>query len=66
VRKLRDRGISILIIEHKLREMMRLVDRVIAMEFGEIIADGTPAEIARDPRVIASYLGSEEPVDGAS
>jgi branched-chain amino acid transport system ATP-binding protein len=66
VRSLRDRGISILIIEHKLREMMRLVDRVIAMEFGEIIADGTPAEIGRDPRVIASYLGREEPVDGAS
>jgi branched-chain amino acid transport system ATP-binding protein len=66
VRKLRERGISILIIEHKLREMMRLVDRVIAMEFGEIIAEGTPAEIGRDPRVIAAYLGREEPVDGAS
>jgi branched-chain amino acid transport system ATP-binding protein len=66
VRKLRDRGISILIIEHKLREMMRLVDRVIAMEFGEVIADGTPAEIGRDPRVIASYLGRKEPVDGVA
>lgn len=66
VRRLRDRGISILIIEHKLREMMRLVDRVIAMEFGEVIADGTPAEIGRDPRVIASYLGRKEPVDGVA
>ena len=66
VRKLRDRGISILIIEHKLREMMRLVDRVIAMEFGEVIADGTPSEIGRDPRVIASYLGRTEPVDGVA
>ena len=66
VHKLRDRGISILLIEHKLREMMRLVDRVIAMEFGEVIADGTPAQIGRDPRVIEAYLGREEPVDGVA
>jgi len=46
--------------------MMRLVDRVIAMEFGEIIADGTPRRSRANPRVIASYLGREEPVDGAS
>jgi len=66
VHKLRDRGISILIIEHKLREMMQLVDRVIAIEFGEVIADGTPAQIGRDPRVIEAYLGREEPVDGVA
>jgi len=64
--QLRDRGISILIIEHKLREMMRLVDRVIAMDFGEIIAEGSPAEIGRHPRVIESYLGREDPIDGAA
>ncbi|MFL6623056.1 MAG: ABC transporter ATP-binding protein [Sulfurifustaceae bacterium] len=66
IRKLRAHGIGILIIEHKLREMMRLVDRVIAMDFGEIIAEGSPAEIGRHPRVIESYLGYEEPAHGAA
>ena len=50
-------GLTILIIEHKLREFMRLVRRVIAMDFGEIVADGTPGEIVQHPRVVAAYLG---------
>jgi branched-chain amino acid transport system ATP-binding protein len=51
-------GLTILIIEHKLREFMRLVRRVIAMDFGEIVADGTPGEIVQHPRVVTAYLGS--------
>jgi branched-chain amino acid transport system ATP-binding protein len=50
-------GLTILIIEHRLREFMQLVRRVIAMDFGEIIATGTPAEIVRHPRVIEAYIG---------
>ena len=51
-------GLTILLIEHKLREFMQLVQEVIAMDFGEIVAVGTPAEIVRHPRVIEAYLGT--------
>lgn len=56
-------GLTILLVEHRLREFMALVTRVIAMDFGEVIADGTPAEITKNPRVIKAYIGGavEEP-----
>jgi branched-chain amino acid transport system ATP-binding protein len=57
IMKLNDEGLSIIIIEHKLREMMRLVKRVITLNFGVKIADGTPKEIARNESVIKAYLG---------
>lgn len=50
-------GLTIIIIEHKLREMMKLVDRVIALNFGAKIADGTPQEVAKNEAVINAYLG---------
>jgi branched-chain amino acid transport system ATP-binding protein len=53
----RSEGLTILIIEHKLREFMQLVHEVIAMDFGEVVAIGTPAAIVRDPRVIEAYIG---------
>ena len=56
----RSEGLAILIIEHKLREFMQLVQTVIAMDFGEIIATGDPAEIVRHPRVVEAYLGKAE------
>ena len=61
-------GLTILLVEHRLREFMALVSRVIAMDFGEVIADGTPAEITRNPRVIKAYIGGnvEEDVRGAA
>ena len=46
-----------LIIEHKLSELMKIVDRVIVLNFGELIAQGTPEEIARDKQVIEAYTG---------
>jgi branched-chain amino acid transport system ATP-binding protein len=58
----RSEGLTILIIEHKLREFMQLVHDVIAMDFGEVVAVGTPAEIVRHPRVIEAYLGTT-PID---
>jgi len=54
-----ERGVTILIIEHKLREFMKLVRRVIAMDFGEVIAIGDPESIVRDPRVVEAYIGKE-------
>ncbi len=47
------------IVEHKLMELMRIVDRVIVLNFGEIIAEGTPEEIARNEKVIEAYTGRE-------
>ncbi len=52
-----DEGLTVMLIEHKLREFMRLVDRVIALDFGEVIAEGSPEDIVRHPAVIEAYIG---------
>jgi branched-chain amino acid transport system ATP-binding protein len=56
----RSEGLTILIIEHKLQEFMQLVQEVIAMDFGEVVAIGTPAVIVRNPRVVEAYIGKME------
>lgn len=55
--KLRTRGIAILIIEHHMKAVMTLCDRMIVVNFGEKIAEGTPQEISMNPLVIEAYLG---------
>jgi branched-chain amino acid transport system ATP-binding protein len=55
-------NLTILLIEHKLREFMQLVSRVVAIDFGEIIAEGPPSTIVNDPRVIEAYIGRQTPV----
>jgi branched-chain amino acid transport system ATP-binding protein len=56
----REENLTILLIEHKLREFMALVSRVIAMNFGEIIAVGPPDEIVKNPKVVEAYIGKTE------
>jgi ABC-type branched-subunit amino acid transport system ATPase component len=51
---------AILIVEHDMPLLMGLCDRMYALETGAVIAEGTPEEIRHDPRVVASYLGTEE------
>jgi len=55
--RLHSEGPAMLIVEHKLSELMKIVDRVIVFNYGEMIAEGTPSEIVNDPKVIEVYVG---------
>ncbi len=60
IRRLSSSGVTVMLVEHLLRVIMQMCQRVLVMDYGQLIADGTPQEVRANPKVIKSYIGDRE------
>jgi branched-chain amino acid transport system ATP-binding protein len=60
IRRIKERGITIMIIEHHMKVIMAISDRIVVLSYGQKLAEGTPSEIGNNPLVVEAYLGEAE------